>query len=42
MCAQCVTTGAAYLVPAVAGLQVYKARVRKKRRVKEPKPAAAP
>lgn len=38
---QCVATGAAYLAPTVAGLQVYKAHVRKKRRAKQP-PLVAP
>jgi len=30
MCAQCVSAGAAYVVPALAGLQLYKVRRRKR------------
>jgi hypothetical protein len=38
MCMQCAVSGVAYLAPTVAGLQVYKARVRKKR-VARPTPS---
>jgi hypothetical protein len=34
MCMQCVSAGASYVVPAVAGLQVYRLSLRRKRLAK--------